>query len=83
MQHLARTPRDVGHALRETRRQHKLTQKQLAAASGIWQETISKVENGLASTRLETLFDLLAALDLEIVLRQRSKADPADLEKIF
>ena len=83
MQHLARLPKDVGHAIREERKAKKLTQKQLANLSGVWQETISKIESGAANTKLETLFNLLSALDLEIIVSERSKASAADLEDIF
>ena len=83
MQHLARLPKDVGHAIREERKAKKLTQKQLANLSGVWQETISKVESGTANTKLETLFNLLSALDLEITVRERSKASAADMQDIF
>lgn len=83
MQHLARLPKDVGHAIREERKAKKLTQKQLANLSGVWQETISKIESGTANTKLETLFNLLSALDLEITVRERSKASAADLQDIF
>lgn len=83
MQHLARLPKDVGHAIREERKAKKLTQRQLASLSGVWQETISKIETGTANTKLETLFDLLAALDLEITICKRSKISAAELEDIF
>lgn len=60
-----------------------MTQKDLATRSGVWQETISKIENGQSGTRLETLFDLCAALDLELVVTDRSKGSSASLEYIF
>ena len=81
MRHMARSPGDVGHALREARKAQKLTQKELAARSGIWQETISKIENGHPGTKLETLFDLCAALNLELVFTERKAA--ANIEDIF
>lgn len=83
MKQLARTPKDVGLAIREARKAMKLTQRDLAARSGVWQETISKIETGATSTGLETVFDLLAALDLEIQIQTRSKGSQADLEDIF
>ncbi|NND92301.1 MAG: helix-turn-helix domain-containing protein [Granulosicoccus sp.] len=73
MKHLARTPRDIGYALRRIRRHRNLTQQALAAASGIRQETISKLENGSPGSRLETLFDLCAALEVELVISERSR----------
>ena len=80
MQHLARTPNDIGHALRQARKQQKLSQQALATKSGVWQETISKIENGSPGTRLETIFDLCAALNLEIVVADRSKGTTNFLE---
>ena len=73
MTHLARTPAHIGHALRRVRKKSRLTQGELASKSGVWQETISKIENGSPGTRLATVFDLCAALDLELVVRVRSK----------
>jgi HTH-type transcriptional regulator/antitoxin HipB len=61
----------------------KLTQKELAIRSGVWQETISKIENGLSGTKLETIFDLLSALELEVTIDDRSKGSSTSLEDIF
>ena len=83
MKYLARSPQEVGHAIREARKAKKLTQKELAIRSGVWQETISKIENGLSGTKLETIFDLLSALELEVTIDDRSKGSSASLEDIF
>lgn len=83
MKHLARSPKEVGHAIREARKAQKLTQKDLAIRSGVWQETISKIENGLSGTKLETIFDLLSALKLEIIIDDRSKGSTKSFEDIF
>jgi len=80
MEQLARTPNDIGHALRQARKQQGLSQQALATLSGVWQETISKIENGSPGTRLETIFDLCAALNLEIVVADRSKGTTDFLE---
>jgi HTH-type transcriptional regulator/antitoxin HipB len=83
MKHLVRTPNDIGHAVRLARKANKLTQNELAERSGVWQETISKVENGLPGTKLETVFDIFAALDLEFQVQGRSKGSIDSLEDIF
>lgn len=83
MRQLARTPKDIGHAIRQARKARAMTQKELAARSGVWQETISKIENGHSGTKLETLFDLCAALDIELIVTNRSKGSSAALEDIF
>ncbi|KAG1649468.1 putative HTH-type transcriptional regulator y4dL [Nymphon striatum] len=83
MKHLVRTSKNLGHAIRQARKAKNLTQTELAAMSGVWQETISKIENGSGGTKLETLFDLVAALDLEITVTERSKGTSDGLEDIF
>lgn len=83
MKYLARSPKEVGHAIREARKAQKLTQKDLAVRSGVWQETISKIENGLSGTKMETIFDLLSALELEVHIADRSKGSVKALEDIF
>ena len=47
------------------------------------QATISKLETGEPGTRLSTLFDELTALDLELVIRSRTKSSPRDIEENF
>jgi HTH-type transcriptional regulator/antitoxin HipB len=71
------TLESLGAAIREARRARGLTQTAAGKPVGIDQTTVSKVEQGSPGTRLDTLFRLLAALDLELVLqpRQRSKDD--------
>ena len=81
MNYLARTPADIGHGLRRVRKKNSLTQKELASKSGVWQETISKIENGLPGAKLETIFELCAALDLELLVADRSKGTTDFLEE--
>ena len=83
MKHRVRTPKNIGHAIRRARKEKKLTQKELASLSGIWQETISRIENGSGGTKLETVFYLIAALDLEIIVTERSKGSSDWLEENF
>jgi HTH-type transcriptional regulator/antitoxin HipB len=44
---------------------------------------VSRLEAGKPAIQLYTLFQALAALELELVVRVRTKGDPADIEKIF
>lgn len=83
MTYLVRIPKDIGHALRQVRRQKKLTQKELASISGVWQETISKIENGVGGAKIDTICNLLAALDLEITVAPRSKGSADIFGDIF
>lgn len=83
MKNLARLPKDIGHAIRSARKAQKLTQKELSIKSGVWQETISKVENSAVNTKLDTVFDILAALDLELQVQNRTKRSSAKFEDFF
>ena len=83
MDQIARTPKDIGNALRRARKAKNLTQAELSSRSGIWQRTISTIETSASGAKLDTIFDLLAALDLEIHIVPRSKMKPGELEDIF
>ncbi|MER5172378.1 helix-turn-helix domain-containing protein [Thioclava kandeliae] len=78
---LARTPADIGHAIRAARKARGLTQTQLATLSNVGQATISKLESGAVVPTLETVFDILAVLDLELQVTPRSRS--GDLEDLF
>lgn len=80
---MIRSTKDFGNEIRRIRKKQDLSQKQLADKAGLWQETISKIENGAGGTKLETIFDLCAALGLEMALNPRSKGSEVDLEDIF
>ncbi|NQZ10395.1 MAG: helix-turn-helix domain-containing protein [Algicola sp.] len=77
------SPQMLANILRDQRKQQQLSQSDAAASVGIKQTTISAFENSPNGTRLETLFKLLAALDLELAINPRTaKAqDPAAPEK--
>ena len=83
MDQIVRTPGQMGAALRQQRRGQSLTQNDVASRTQLRQATISALENGEAGTQLNTLTQVLAALDLELVLRPRSKASAADIENMF
>ncbi|NHB93849.1 transcriptional regulator [Photorhabdus cinerea] len=61
----------LAHALRNERKKRKLSQDKVADSIGIKQSTVSEFENYPDGTRLETLFKLLAALDLELQVTKR------------
>lgn len=83
MDQIARTPQQLGAVIRRKRKQLGLSQEELGTRIRLRQATISKLETGEPATRLQTLLDALAALDLEIVIRPRTKSSTADLEDVF
>lgn len=65
------SPAVLGVVLREARKQKGMNQTEAGRLVGIEQPTISHVEHGRPGTRLDTLFRLLAALELELVIQPR------------
>jgi transcriptional regulator with XRE-family HTH domain len=61
----------AGRMVREARRRAKLTQRQLAAKSGIPQETIARIERGRADPRVTTLDRLLEACEFGLEVMPR------------
>ena len=82
MEAIARTPLQLGSCIREMRRKLGLSQDHLATKIGVRQRTVSDIENAGAA-RLDTLLRVLAALDLELVIRSRTKSSANDIEAIF
>ena len=83
MEHLARTTKQIGAVIQNYRKKKQLSQAELGQAINLWQETISKIENGNPATRIDNICDILSALDLELVIRPRSSAAKKDIEDIF
>ena len=82
MEQIARTSKQIGAALRRHRRALGLRQRDLGAKSNLRQATISALESGGMGTQLRTLTDVMAALDLELVIRPRSRARK-EIEDLF
>ncbi len=47
------------------------------------QATISKLEDGEPATQLSVLIGALAALELELIVRPRSKGSSQEIEELF
>ena len=74
MNDLARDPKQIGNLIRRARKKRALSQKALGGKAGLRQETISLIENGNPSAKIETLLAVLAALELEFQIASRSKS---------
>ena len=80
MEQLIYSIQSLGSAIKRQRKAKQLNQKQAGATFDIDQTTVSSIENGAPGTRLETLFRILAALDLEMVLRTKEAVDQNNTE---
>lgn len=81
--HIVRTPKQIAATLRRYRRQKGLTQLALGRLMHARQATVSKLESGQRGTQLGVLIDALMALDLELVVRPRTKAATEEIEELF
>lgn len=75
-----RSPRMAGHVIRKTRKDKGWSQTDLADRMNVRQGTVSKLETG-KSVRIETLFDAIAVLGLDLTAQSR-KPKP-DYTEIF
>lgn len=83
MDTIARTPQQLGAAIRRTRRARKITQNALGQKMQARQATVSKLEAGEPATQLQTLMDALTALELELVIRPRTTVSIEQIEDLF
>ena len=60
------TTTDFGTLIRETRKQSRLTQAQLAAASGIGERFVRELEKGKATCQLEKALLVLHMLGIKL-----------------
>lgn len=72
MDYTAYTPRQLGQTLRGQRKSQQLTQIDAAKIVGLLPKTVSKLELATETATIESLFKLLSALQLELVVRSRS-----------
>ncbi len=82
MEQIARTTKQIGAAIRRRRRSLRLSQTALGAKTNLRQATISALESGEPGTQLRTLIDVMTALGLEMVIRERSKSGE-NIEDVF
>lgn len=80
---IARTEKQLGAVLRRARKQAGLTQSGVGKNIRLRQGTVSRLEAGEPAIQLRTVMETLAALNLELVVRPRSKASAADIERVF
>ncbi|MBT3783641.1 helix-turn-helix domain-containing protein [bacterium] len=83
MKQVIRNSTQLGKELSRLRHKQALTQKELGELVSLRQATISALENGNPGTRLQTLFDILSALNLELSVKERTVHSKESIEEIF
>lgn len=72
MQQIIVSPGTLGAVLKGLRKQKGLTQEALGDRVGLDQKRVSLMENGNPNVRVETLFRLLSALGVGMVLEDKA-----------
>ena len=76
MEYIITSPEQLGAVLKGIRRDLGLNQKELGSRIGFPQKEVSRMENGAGRSRVDRLFQMFSALEVELVIRPRE----ADLE---
>lgn len=80
---IARSGDQLGALITREREAQGLTQAELGDRTSMRQATISALENGRPGSRISTLMEVLAALDLELVVQPRTRGSAEDMEALF
>jgi HTH-type transcriptional regulator/antitoxin HipB len=83
MTQATRNQTQLGAYLRRVRKAKGLTQAELGGQIRKRQATISNLESPDGGATIDTLFAVLAALDLELVVRPRTKSTARAIENAF
>ncbi len=75
-----RNNKDFGESVRLERLKRNMRQVDIARKASVRQALISELENGATSARLDTVLKVLAALDMDlsIVPRRKAEFDPTE-----
>jgi HTH-type transcriptional regulator / antitoxin HipB len=78
MDYQVRTPSQLASAFKSRRKTCGLSQAQAAAKVGLLPKTVSALEGHPEDSSVESLLKLIAALELELVLRPKDAAPGPD-----
>ena len=70
-----RNNKEFGEVVRIARQKQKLRQVDLARKASVRQALIAEIEHGAVSAKLDTVIKVLAALDLDLSVVPRNKAE--------
>lgn len=77
---IIRSAKDLALYLNDKRKQLKMSQSEVADLVGLKQDTISKFENSPDNSRIDTLFRILSALNLNISLDEKNQETHEEIE---
>ncbi|GAB3083226.1 helix-turn-helix transcriptional regulator [Isoptericola nanjingensis] len=69
---VARSPRDIGRFVQQTRKREGLSQGALADELGLTRQYVSEVESGVENLYITRLFEMFDALGVDVRLAERA-----------
>jgi HTH-type transcriptional regulator/antitoxin HipB len=75
MKHLIATPDQLAHVLRSVRKARGLSQLEAGKPVGLLQKSVSVLENHPETVTIGSLFKLLSALGLELIVSSKESGD--------
>ncbi len=81
MNQISVTAESLGQILTRARKKKKLSQDFVSKKTTIGQKTISFAEKGNHGTKIETIFSILSALDLEMVIQPKEDIDKENTDE--
>lgn len=80
MQTIIRNSKDLGEAIRLARVNLGWRQVDVARKASVRQALVSDLENGATTARMDTVIKVLAALDLDlsVISRRKAEFDPTE-----
>lgn len=79
--YLIRLPKYLGKAIRDTRKNKKMTQGDLAAITGTSTKFISDVEGGKETVQIDKVLDLIRALGLYLYVTPEGLSDHGNAQR--
>jgi len=73
-EYVVRGPVGFGAAVKEFRFRREMSQQQLAELADVHRTSLSALETGMTTEALKRLMQVLAALDLEVVVREKGRS---------
>jgi len=77
---LIHSPKELALLVSNQRKKLKLSQADVGQSVGLKQQTISAFENKPESTKLETLFQILSAVNLDITITPKIQDKKAEIK---
>lgn len=75
MDRAIRNNKELGETIRLVRKNKRMRQVDVAKKASVRQALVSELENGATSAKIDTIIKILAALEMDLAIVSRRKAE--------